>query len=299
MHLHRDSSVSCGFRNKSILKKILDALEAKLSPRPTMARRLLPVLLVTTCYLQANGFSPSGIVSERLDIKVISEAVPTVEDSSCATEENLPGLSLPPVIQQIADERREFQMNLGKAMDTLRKDMPDILKRAPGKSILCFLFYRISATSHFSYPLDSFVFSDYSIYHDEISAIDPSGVQLTGIESYKSSIKFLQTFVKFWFQERSGLQYRMVYDFARSSIRISWHAVLVPKVPLGRPLHVDGISMYKLDPSSGKIIEHKIENLMINNTPVVPPYGIFSMMQQDLLGLSGQPGAGVPAGAGV
>ena len=41
--------------------------------------------------------------------------------------------NLPPVIQSIADERAEFNMNLGKAMDTLRKDMPDILHRKPGK----------------------------------------------------------------------------------------------------------------------------------------------------------------------
>lgn len=47
-----------------------------------------------------------------------------------SVDENLS--KLPPVIQSIADERREFQMNLGKAMDTLRKDMPYILKRAPG-----------------------------------------------------------------------------------------------------------------------------------------------------------------------
>jgi hypothetical protein len=40
---------------------------------------------------------------------------------------------LPPVLQQIADERREFQVNLGKAMDTLRRDMPEILKQAPSK----------------------------------------------------------------------------------------------------------------------------------------------------------------------
>lgn len=39
---------------------------------------------------------------------------------------------LPPVIQQIADERQEYNMNLGKAMDTLRKDMPEILKSPPG-----------------------------------------------------------------------------------------------------------------------------------------------------------------------
>jgi len=39
---------------------------------------------------------------------------------------------LPPVIQQIADERREFQMNIGKAMDVLRRDMRDILHKKPG-----------------------------------------------------------------------------------------------------------------------------------------------------------------------
>ena len=89
----------------------------------------------------------------------------------------------------------------------------------------------------------------------------------------------------------------MVYDFARSSIRVSWHAVLVPKVPLGRPLHIDGISMYRLDPSSGKIVEHKFENLVINNSQVMPPYGIFSLMQQqELIGFGGQSGVGIPAG---
>jgi hypothetical protein len=127
--------------------------------------------------------------------------------------------------------------------------------------------------------------------------IDPSGVQLTGIDSYKSSIAFLQTFCRFWFQERSALQYRMVYDFARSSIRISWHVVLVPKVPLGRPLHIDGISMYKLDPTLGKIVEHKFENLLINDSKIMPPYGIFSLMQQqELIGFGKQPGVGIPAG---
>jgi hypothetical protein len=127
--------------------------------------------------------------------------------------------------------------------------------------------------------------------------IDPSGVQLTGIESYKQSIQFLQVVLKFWFQERSGLQFRMVYDFARSSIRVSWHVVLVPKVPLGRPLHLDGISNYKLDRSSGLIVEHQIDKLMINNSPVVPPYGVFSLLQQDLIGLtSGKTGVSVPAG---
>jgi len=61
-------------------------------------------------------------------------------------------------------------------------------------------------------------------------------------------------------------------------------------------MFVDGISHYKLDPSSGKIIEHKIENLTMNDTPVIPPYGIFSMLQQsELLGQRKR----VPVGVGM
>ena len=141
------------------------------------------------------------------------------------------------------------------------------------------------------------VHADFSIYHEKIRAIDPSGVQLQGLDKYKSAFAFFQTFVKFWFSPaKSGLQYRMVYDFCRSSIRISWNAVLYPKVLWGRPIHVDGISYYQLDTTSGKIVEHRVEKLTINNTPVTPPYGIFSLLQQDAL--FPQQG-GVPVGVGA
>ena len=139
------------------------------------------------------------------------------------------------------------------------------------------------------------VHADFSIYHENIRAIDPSGVQLQGLDKYKSAIAFFQTFIKFWFSPSSGLQYRMVYDFCRSSIRISWNAVLYPKVLWGRPMYVDGISYYQLDASSGKITEHRVEKLIINNTPVAPPYGIFSLLQQDALVQQ----RGVPVGVGA
>lgn len=217
----------------------------------------------------SSGFTESGtmnMATSSAEIEKPPMTIRVIEEK--AGEENFGNSgNLPPVLQQITIERKNFQMNLGKAMDTLRKDMPYILKKKP----------------------------DYSIYHDEITVVDPSGVQLTGIDSYKSSIKFMQQFINFWFQEnRSGLQYRLVYDFARSSIRVSWHAVLIPKMPLGKPLHVDGISMYKLDPDSGKIIEHKFETMSINNTPIVPPYGVFSLLQKEW-GLVGT-GVGIPAG---
>jgi hypothetical protein len=134
--------------------------------------------------------------------------------------------------------------------------------------------------------------SDFSIYHKDIILVDPSGVQVRGLNQYKSAHAFLKTFINFWFSP--SIQFRMVYDYCRSSIRISWHAVLIPKIPLGRPLHVDGISYYQLEAASGLIVEHKIENLVFNNTPVMPPYGIFSLLQQDALQM--QP-AGIGAGA--
>ena len=41
--------------------------------------------------------------------------------------------NLSPLLQGMVDEQRHLQMNVGKAMDTLRKDYPYFLKRSPGK----------------------------------------------------------------------------------------------------------------------------------------------------------------------
>merc|ERR1712224_372226 len=137
-----------------------------------------------------------GIWNDRLDIQLdvvqssfIAETTrqkrPSIRVVDDDDDDEVDTVSLSPVLQQITDERKNFQVNLGKAMDTLRKDMPYILKETP----------------------------DYSIYNENITVVDPSGVQLTGIENYKSSIKFLQQFINFWFQsESNGLQYRLVYD---------------------------------------------------------------------------------------
>jgi hypothetical protein len=125
--------------------------------------------------------------------------------------------------------------------------------------------------------------------------VDPSGTQLTGLKNYKTAFYILQTMISFLYsQSKSGIQIRMVYDFCLSSIRISWNVMLFPKGPFGKPLYIDGVSIYTLDAPSGKIIEHKIENLIINQTPVVPPYGIFSTLlhEQYALGPQGSP-AGV------
>lgn len=178
---------------------------------------------------------------------------------------------LPPVLKEIVDERREYELNLGKAMDTLRKDYPELLRRKP----------------------------DYSIYHEYIKVTDPSGVQTNGLSNYKNSIRFLQSLIGILYNmDRSRIQNRMIYDFSRSSIRVTWNAVLVPKV-VGNErnsLYVDGVSVYNLN-GKGEIIEHRFEKLMINNNPVVPPYNVFLSMTE---GLMSNPNDGlIPVGLGA
>jgi hypothetical protein len=105
-----------------------------------MTRKFLATLITATCCLKGQAFNPNSIIAtspqnqlELADfdfevVRVPAEDVGTVDE---AATESLS--SLPPVIQQIADERREFQLNLGKAMDTLKKDMPEILRKQPGE----------------------------------------------------------------------------------------------------------------------------------------------------------------------
>lgn len=146
-------------------------------------------------------------------------------------------------------------MALGKAVDTLRKDYPDILTVNP----------------------------DFSIYHDDLETVDPSGVKLHGIRGYKTSFRFLHAFINFFYcPEDSGLTFRLVYDWARNHIRVSWNAVLLPKKIYGgtkNVLHVDGISVYEMDKASGLITQHRIETLVLNDTPVRPVKGIFHALE--------------------
>ena len=66
----------------------------------------------------------------------------TLERTSTANTKNDNNDNLSPFLQEMVDEQRELQMNVGKALDTLRKDYPDFLKRAPGKLyIICVFKY--------------------------------------------------------------------------------------------------------------------------------------------------------------
>jgi hypothetical protein len=40
---------------------------------------------------------------------------------------------LPPLLQDMVNERRNYEINLGRAMDVLRKDYPCMLYKTPGE----------------------------------------------------------------------------------------------------------------------------------------------------------------------
>lgn len=156
-----------------------------------------------------------------------------------------------PLEKNICEEQREFELKLGKALDTLRKDYPKILTEDP----------------------------DYSIYHEHIEVIDPSGVKLHHLKNYKGFFSLLHTVVNlFYCIEQSGLTFRLSYDWARKNIRVSWNASLTPRAIMGgikNQLHVDGISVYEINRESGLLTEHRVEQLLVNNAPVLEPQGIF------------------------
>ena len=108
---------------------------AKATIRSQAAMKSLLVLLTLALWpnVAVNAFVQ---VSAALKTRQIGAGF-TVKSSlleDSATADTRAKLSeLPPVLQDIVDERNEFRLNLGHAMDVLKHDYPEILRRAPGK----------------------------------------------------------------------------------------------------------------------------------------------------------------------
>lgn len=84
--------------------------------------------------------------------------------------------------------------------------------------------------------------------------------------------------------------FRLSYDASRQQVRVIWHFVLDTR-PVARPLHIDGISVYILN-SQGLVRRHDIETIVVNGTPVKPPFAHISLPAWVSAGLPG--GASAP-----
>jgi hypothetical protein len=132
----------------------------------------------------------------------------------------------------------------------------------------------------------AFTTTDFSIYADDIEIIDPSGVTLHGLSNYKNFFRLVHFVVNtIYCPDRSGLTFRLLYDCTRNNIRVHWNAYVVPKAIFGgtkTTLHVDGISVYEICRGSGKITQHRVEHLLINDIPIRPEKGIFHALIQEV-----------------
>lgn len=178
------------------------------------------------------------------------------EDTSNGDDSLISTVPLGETLGEMVDQQREFEINLGRAVDTLKRDYPKLLTHDP----------------------------EWNIYHSNLDVIDPTGVSLHGLSNYRRAFSFIHAVVyMFYCEEKSGLTFRTVYDWARKCIRVSWNVELVPKAIMGgtrNTLHVDGISEYYLDRSSGLITEHRVSHLLINDQAVRPENGVFHALAE-------------------
>eukprot|EP01082_Thalassiosira_pseudonana_P009422 g8338.t1 g8338 contig29:287246-288154(+) len=182
--------------------------------------------------LSPSSSSPlSPILSDDDSMSSLS----SLPSSSLGESPTLTDTNLSPFLQEMVDEQRELQMNVGRAMDVLRKDYPYFLKRSP----------------------------DYSIYSPQIQlhySQNNNHILSKSLPTYKSTLSLTRSMLSLLYDpDRSVIQNRMVYDSTRCQIRISFNAMLVPKQMigiggafgsvglLGRTVHLDGISVYSMD----------------------------------------------------
>eukprot|EP00541_Cyclophora_tenuis_P008684 CAMPEP_0116572964 /NCGR_PEP_ID=MMETSP0397-20121206/18485_1 /TAXON_ID=216820 /ORGANISM="Cyclophora tenuis, Strain ECT3854" /LENGTH=433 /DNA_ID=CAMNT_0004101385 /DNA_START=17 /DNA_END=1316 /DNA_ORIENTATION=+ len=227
-------------------------------------RKLLCALVGTVVIASTNAFSATAKESRTSILSVVDGEPRIVEDLQFAQTnvqyelEARGPLSMSPASSETSEKTQEFELNIGRAIDTLRSDYPRILSKAP----------------------------DFRIYNPNLVVVDPSGVKVHGLKNYQNSFRLVHTVVHlFYCPERSLLTFRMVHDCVNQNIRVSWNAEVVPKAIFGgtrKRLHVDGISVYELD-SNGMISQHRVEHLMINDSFVLPERGIIDALKREII----------------
>jgi hypothetical protein len=96
-------------------------------------------------------------------------------------------------LSEVLDSQQKFELNLGRAVDALKTDYPQLLTKNP----------------------------TWKIYHNQLEVIDPTGVTMRGLENYKVAFGFVHGVVRwFYCEERSNMsRCRVGYDWARRCIR--------------------------------------------------------------------------------
>lgn len=130
----------------------------------------------------------------------------------------------------------EFDLNRGRAIDTLRHDYPRLFLDRP----------------------------DLSIFSTAVELHDPSGKRLKGMNQYEKVFDMLR-FLRRATMQDAEITYRLVVH--DDTIHVRWCAKMYMRDPaLGLTgLNIlDGVSVYDLD-SVGKIKTHRLENIVMSD----------------------------------
>ena len=201
---------------------------------PGEAYRVVPAALLLLALRAHAGYQPAASTRPRADplVRAIDSLPPTVP-SSLVPDAPLRPLTWPPEGESTGRRRppSEYELTVGRVVDTLRSDYPELLSREP----------------------------DLSIYTEEVMFTDPSGLRLRGKDKYRrvfEGLRFLRTTV----MRDAEITYRLVVVDA--TVRVRWNAKLWVRDMIGHPtlVHVDGVSVYELD-EGGNVSAHRVENI--------------------------------------
>ncbi|XP_074272890.1 uncharacterized protein LOC141596588 [Silene latifolia] len=155
-------------------------------------------------------------------------------------------------------DKREYYLNMGYAIRSLREEFPH-------------LFYREL---------------NFDIYRDDIVFKDPLNT-FAGIENYKSIFWALRFNGRIFFKAL-WVEILSIWQPMENVILIRWTVHGIPRVPWESRGRFDGVSEYKLD-KNGKIYEHKVDNIALNSL------GKFQVLSvQDLMLSLGRPTTAKP-----
>jgi hypothetical protein len=88
----------------------------------TMSRRTMQAVAAAAFLVSANAFSTPATTRATMMLSTNNEQAPTRVSSSLS------------MIDQ-AEKVTEYELQVGRALDTLRSDYPDMLLRSPSKSL--------------------------------------------------------------------------------------------------------------------------------------------------------------------
>jgi hypothetical protein len=154
----------------------------------------------------------------------------------------------------------EYELNLGKCLDTLQQEVPYFAER------------------EFS----------WDIYTRDISFGDPTGEKIRGIKAYQTFFSTLRALRSIMYSDVQVTKNKIRYDWNGKRIIVRWQSTWTMK-GARKPAYVDAVSYLSLN-DKGLIYKHELDNVNINGQDVNPNYaaGFVGMQELAVAGIQGK-----------